>query len=70
MVQKFGEKRVLRVGKISSKIYILTVKGKQIVSIVNNTKRIFDLNLCQIELETRWFKAAKMSTKKLIENEK
>ena len=44
-VQKIGKNpKVIKVGKVSEKYDILTVEEKLIALIVNNTKRILEMN--------------------------
>ena len=70
MIEKLGRtKKVIKVGKISDEDNKLTV-GKKQVAHIKKMKKSLETNPLQIELYTRWLKAAKMRIKKIIEKRK
>ena len=65
-----GEKIVLKVGRISTKNYILTVQEKQQARIGNKTKIILEITPYQREIEVWQLKASKMRMEKRVKKEK
>ena len=65
-----GEKIVLKVGRISTKNYILTVPEKQPARIGNKTKIILEITPYQREIEVWQLKASKMRMEKRVKKEK
>ena len=68
MVQNLVKtKKVIKVGKISGKYYILSVEERKISLIVNNTERSLEMTPLKGELMTRRLNVPKIRIKKQIE---
>ena len=70
VVQKLGRtRRVLKVGKMSTKYDILTFQEGKISHRGNKTNTILEMTTRKIEMEALQLKTAKMHTKKRIKKE-
>ena len=59
-------KKVIKVGRISAKDDILTVKERKVSHIVNNTKLSLEMTSSKREADSRQLKVANMRIKKRI----
>ena len=63
IVKNWGEKRVLKVVKISPEKCISKVQEKQRACMVNKTKICIEITPLQIGIEAQWLEAYKMQMK-------